>query len=766
VRSTKKPQEEPAVPSPPPKTASLRRTRGGKGIVRAIYAVTGVVDDVEDLIIPGAFTRTLASRRVKPVWHHDWKEPVGSVLSIEEWMPGDPRFATIPGGSVWPQEAGALVATVQYNLRTTRGRDAYEQVRQWHENGEAQFSIGFKVPPGGASKRHDGVRIIHDLDLYEVSPVLHGAHPMTRSIEVKAASRQRAADLERKATWSAVELKAAEQQTGRGVMVALKVPQDVAEQIAHPDGTPAENLHITLAYLGDVEDLGGHPDDLRDIVTPAVNDTGPLAGSIGGIGRFPDSGDGVPTWVPVDVPGLAELRQRVAQALSTSVYSDHVRDNHGFTPHITLGYNMPDLDPVPATPVTFTQLHCVRGEDEFEVPLGEAPTDEPAGPPSPPMEGKSAARIVLEAKASGGWDKNKGDAEQLRDWYVHGEGASDIAWGTPGDFDRCVAIAGKHMSPQDAKGYCNLRHHDAMGIYPATHAAAERKSAARIVLEAKSAAEPLHLPERIMSTPMPYSFEQLRDQLGKAARTLFSPDRDDDQSGPTQPVDCFVTVEATYPDSVIVTRYDDGETETYAIPYTASGRDIDLGVPVRVELTTVAVPVSGMEREADDDEATQERYIKPTGRALEDATALIQVSDAGPEHLEYLKPTIGKLLDTLSKKGMPTDEMHGGDGSGGDWLGKYTLTDGWDDEEDPGAYDDMADEGDGSDSGEGSQDDAEIPYADTEGGSDTAVPPGNTSGGGDSGDGPDAEPDGDPDDQDKVRLDAAEVKAALAELAL
>jgi hypothetical protein len=110
--------------------------------------------------------------------------------------------------------------------------------------------------------------------------------------------------------------------------------------------------------------------------------------------------------------------------------------------------------------------------------------------------------------------------------------------------------------------------------------------------------------------------------------------------------------------------------------------------------------------------------------------------------------------------------MHGGDGSGGDWLGKYTLTDGWDDEEDPGAYDDMADEGDGSDSGEGSQDDAEIPYADTEGGSDTAVPPGNTSGGGDSGDGPDAEPDGDPDDQDKVRLDAAEVKAALAELAL
>jgi hypothetical protein len=460
------------------------------------------------------------------------------------------------------------------------------------------------------------------------------------------------------------------------------------------------------------------------------------------------------------VPGLAELRQQVALALSTSVYSDHVRDDHGFTPHITLGYNMPDVDPVPATPVTFTTLHCVRGGDEFEVPLGEAPTeepDQPAGPPSPPMEGKSAARIVLEAKASGGWDENKGDAEQLRDWYVHGKGGDSIGWGTPGDFDRCVAIASEHMSPEDARGYCNLRHHDAMGIYPATHAAQERKSAVQIVLEAKSAAQPLQLPERIMTTPMPYSYEQLRDQLSKAARELLTPDQDDDYAGPAQPSSCWVTIEATYPDRIIVSRCDDGETETYAIPYTASGRDVALGVPVRVELTTVAVPVAGQEREASDDEATAERYIKPTGRALDDATGLIQVSDATPAHLEQLKPTISRLLSAMAKKGVPMDDVHGG-GSGGDWLGEYTIQDGWDDEEDPSAYDDMAD---GSDDGSDSGDDAEIPYADTEDGGDSAVPQGNT-----FDDGPDMEPDGDPDDEDQVRMDKSEVKAALAALAL
>lgn len=683
------------MPSSPP---TVRR-RGKKGIVRAIYAVTGVVDDVEDLILPGAFTRTLNSRRVKPVWHHDWKEPVGSVLSVEEWMPGDPRFASIPGGSVWPAAAGALVATVQYNLRTTRGRDTYEQVVQWHENGEAQFSIGFKVPPGGASKRHDGVRIINDLDLYEISPVLHGAHPMTRSIEVKAASTQQARPMELKATWSAVELKAAEQHVGDGVMVALKVPRDVAEKIAHPDGTAAEHLHITLAYLGSVGELGGHPDDLRDIVTPAVSDSGPLTGSIGGIGRFPDSGDGEPTWVPVDVPGLAELRQYVTQALATSVYSEAVRDDHGFTPHITLGYSMPDIPPVPSTPVTFSSVHVVRGEDEFEIPLGDTPTEEPARAPAPqpqrepagrparapapPLEGKSAARIVVEAKASGGWDKNRGK--------------------------------------------------------PATHAA-ETKSAARVVLEAKSA-QPVHLPERIMTSPMPYSFEQIRDELAKAARALFSSGKEGDYpSGPTGPAECYVSIEATYPDRVIVTRYDDGE-QSYSIPYTTSGRDVALGVPVPVKLTTVATPITGVERPVGVDEAVHARYIQPTGRALDDAATLIEVSDATPEHLEGLKPTVDKLLRALTKKGLPMDKAPDG---GDDWLGEYTVTDGWDDDEDTPEdevdYDDYPE-----DSAAG---DDEIPYADTE---PAGVPQGNT---------PADEED------DEVTLDPAEVKAALAGLAL
>jgi hypothetical protein len=63
-------------------------------------------------------------------------------------------------------------------------------------------------------------------------------------------------------------------------------------------------------------------------------------------------------------------------------------------------------------------------------------------------------------------------AERLRHYWAHGEGAAKIGWGTPGDFDRCVSHVGKYM--RDPKGYCNLRHHEALGYYPATHAAMER----------------------------------------------------------------------------------------------------------------------------------------------------------------------------------------------------------------------------------------------------------------------------------------------------
>lgn len=58
-----------------------------------------------------------------------------------------------------------------------------------------------------------------------------------------------------------------------------------------------------------------------------------------------------------------------------------------------------------------------------------------------------------------------GNAERLRQYWLHGPGALKIAWGTPGDWTRCVANLTPHMGAR-AKGYCNLLHKRATGMYP------------------------------------------------------------------------------------------------------------------------------------------------------------------------------------------------------------------------------------------------------------------------------------------------------------
>ncbi len=66
--------------------------------------------------------------------------------------------------------------------------------------------------------------------------------------------------------------------------------------------------------------------------------------------------------------------------------------------------------------------------------------------------------------AAGGLDRNRGNAEELRRYWTVGKGAAKIRWGTPGDWTRCVRNLSKYMGPR-AKGYCQLRHKEATGVY-------------------------------------------------------------------------------------------------------------------------------------------------------------------------------------------------------------------------------------------------------------------------------------------------------------
>jgi hypothetical protein len=66
--------------------------------------------------------------------------------------------------------------------------------------------------------------------------------------------------------------------------------------------------------------------------------------------------------------------------------------------------------------------------------------------------------------AAGGADRNRGGAEKLRRYWLHGEGAAKIRWGTPGDWTRCFRNLSKYLGPR-ARGYCALRHKEATGMY-------------------------------------------------------------------------------------------------------------------------------------------------------------------------------------------------------------------------------------------------------------------------------------------------------------
>jgi hypothetical protein len=80
---------------------------------------------------------------------------------------------------------------------------------------------------------------------------------------------------------------------------------------------------------------------------------------------------------------------------------------------------------------------------------------------------------VMAIIAAGGADRNRGNAEKLRRYWVHGEGAAKIRWGQGGDWKRCVRHLSKYMGVR-AKGYCQLRHKEALGIYTSTHAKRDR----------------------------------------------------------------------------------------------------------------------------------------------------------------------------------------------------------------------------------------------------------------------------------------------------
>ncbi|MCT9092851.1 2'-5' RNA ligase family protein [Streptomyces sp. ASQP_92] len=154
-----------------------------------------------------------------------------------------------------------------------------------------------------------------------------------------------------------------------GCMIALYPPPDIAQQLAVEGGLPADELHVTIAYLGHADDIDG--DTLREAVAELAARR-PFTAQLAGLARF-TGGDKDVLVALVDSPDLEDLRRDTLAVLSER--GIEVPREHGFTAHCSLAYLDSDepapLDRLDAQPIEFTALSAVHGLDRTDTPLAD-----------------------------------------------------------------------------------------------------------------------------------------------------------------------------------------------------------------------------------------------------------------------------------------------------------------------------------------------------------------------------------------------------------
>jgi uncharacterized protein len=160
--------------APPENPAQLFRPRTrieDDGTVEGYASLFGEIDAARDMVMPGAFARTLKSRgirRVPMLFQHDPAEPVGVWLELTEDFRG-------------LRARGKLIPDV------ARARELSALIRAGALDG---LSIGFRTVKGRIDPA-TRVRKLIDVDLWEISivtfPLLSGAR--VRAVKDLAAGR-------------------------------------------------------------------------------------------------------------------------------------------------------------------------------------------------------------------------------------------------------------------------------------------------------------------------------------------------------------------------------------------------------------------------------------------------------------------------------------------------------------------------------------------------------------------------------------------------
>lgn len=146
------------------------KAAGDDGTIEGYGSVFGVVDDWFDVVAAGAFAQSLVDHKAAGtmpamLWQHDSGEPIG----VWEQMTEDAKGLKVKG---------------RLALETRRGQEAYALLKMGALNG---LSIGFCTVPGTSRYNDDGVRVVTQVDLWEVSLVTFQANKAATVTDVKSA---------------------------------------------------------------------------------------------------------------------------------------------------------------------------------------------------------------------------------------------------------------------------------------------------------------------------------------------------------------------------------------------------------------------------------------------------------------------------------------------------------------------------------------------------------------------------------------------------
>ncbi len=158
----------------------------------------------------------------------------------------------------------------------------------------------------------------------------------------------------------------------RGGMLAL-VPAD-PDALTVPGGDPAEELHLTLAYLGD--DVSTLSEDQRAaihrIASGMGNMDGKLEARVFALAAFNPDTDPCAVYLIGDGRELADLREFALMQLREEVgYADLPDQHEPFVPHVTAGFGV-DVGALSYTgPIVFDRVRVALADEVTDYPFGD-----------------------------------------------------------------------------------------------------------------------------------------------------------------------------------------------------------------------------------------------------------------------------------------------------------------------------------------------------------------------------------------------------------